>query len=200
MKKIKKPHYVDNKKFYQAIVEYREACSIAEVKGIEAPRLSNYIGDCIQKIAVKLSHKPCFINYSFKEEMIDDGIENCIMYFKDFDINKTKNPFAYFTQIIYYAFLRRIAKEERVRYTTYKYFNDVILTNVGFETLVDSSDNHLLPTQMYDNINHFMDKFETKEAVKKEKRKAAKDLARFYEDENEPEHTVSGRVDNKESA
>ena len=200
MKKIKKPHYVDNKKFYQAIVEYRESCSIAEAKGIEAPRLSNYIGDCIQKIAVKLSHKPCFINYSFKEEMIDDGIENCIMYFKDFDINKTKNPFAYFTQIIYYAFLRRIAKEERVRYTTYKYFNDVILTNVGFETLVDSSDNHLLPTQMYDNINHFMDKFETKEAVKKEKRKAAKDLARFYEDENEPEHTVSGRVDNKESA
>jgi len=200
MQKTKKPHYVDNKKFYQAIVEYKKTCAECAAKGIEAPRMSNYLGECITKIAVKLSHKPCFINYSFRDEMIDDGVENCIMYFDNFDPEKTDNPFAYFTQFIYYAFLRRIAKEERVRYTTYKYFNDVILTNVGADTLVDSNDNHLLPTQMYDNINHFMDKFETKEQNKKEKRKAAKDLARFYEDENEPERTVPGRVSNKEPA
>ena len=125
--KKEKPHYVDNKKFYAEIVKYREACEQARAEGVQEPRLPNYIGECIWKIATKLSYKPCFMNYSFRDEMIEDGIENCIMYFKDFDINKTQNPFAYFTQIIYYAFLRRISKEERNRYTTYKYFQETMI-------------------------------------------------------------------------
>jgi hypothetical protein len=183
--KTTKHHYVDNKKFYAAIVEYRAACDIADSKDVLPPRLSNYIGSCIQKIAERLSFKPCFINYSFREEMIDDGIENCIMYFKDFNPEKTKNPFAYFTQIIYYAFLRRISKEERIRYTTYKFFHDTIITSVGTETLYDSDDNHLLPSQMYDNIGQFMGKFETREQAKKDKRKEAKNLAKFIEEKEQ---------------
>lgn len=185
MKKTNKVHYVDNKKFYEEIVKYKKSVAEAEAKGLEPPRLSNYIGECIYKIADKLSYKPCFMNYSFRDEMVEDGIENCIMYFKDFDPNKTQNPFAYFTQVIYYAFLRRIAKEERNRYTTYKFFQETIVNSVGGEMLVDSDDNHLLPTQMYDNISEFMDKFEKRENEKKRKRKEMKGLQRFYEEQNE---------------
>jgi len=183
MKKAKN-HYVDNKKFYQEILKYREKCKQNEELNLEPPRLPNYIGECIWKIAEKLSYKPCFINYSFRDEMVDDGIENCIMYFKDFDPEKTQNPFAYFTQIIYYAFLRRISKEERNRYTTYKYFHDTIITSINGNNLYDSDDNHLLPSQLYDNISQFMEKFETREQIKKEKRKEAKGLQKFYEEQN----------------
>jgi len=183
-----KPHYVDNKKFYEEIVKYREACAIAREADVQEPRLPNYIGECIYKIATKLSYKPCFMNYSFRDEMVEDGIENCIMYFKDFDINKTQNPFAYFTQIIYYAFLRRISKEERNRYTTYKYFQETMvlpgLADVGLDNTELSETSNLIPKQMYDNINEFMDRFEKKEAEKKKKRKELKGLQKFYEDEN----------------
>lgn len=191
MKKTNKIHYVDNKKFYEEIVKYKQACAEAEAKGLVPPRLTNYIGECIYKIADKLSYKPCFMNYSFRDEMVDDGIENCIMYFKDFDPNKTQNPFAYFTQVIYYAFLRRIAKEERNRYTTYKYFQETVVNSVGSEMLVDSDDNHLLPAQMYDNISEFMDKFEKRENEKKKKRKEMKGLQRFYEESNEGKSVTS---------
>lgn len=180
VKKKVKQHYVDNKQFYQAILQHKEKCKENEAKGLDPPRLSNYIGECIWKIAEKLSYKPCFINYSFRDEMIDDGIENCIMYFNDFDPNKTQNPFAYFTQIIYYAFLRRISKEEKVRYTTYKYFHDTVITNVDDSLFCDRDDNHLLPIQMYDNINDFMERFELKEERKKRKRKESKSLEKFY--------------------
>ena len=199
--KKEKPHYVDNKKFYQEIVKYREACEIARQEGKQEPRLPNYIGECIYKIATKLSYKPCFMNYSFRDEMIDDGIENCIMYFKDFDINKTQNPFAYFTQIIYYAFLRRISKEERNRYTTYKYFQETMINpgiaEVGFDDGIDfgGGENNLIPKKMYDNITDFMEKFERKEAEKKQKRKELKGLQKFYEDEGnegESKSTVAG--------
>jgi hypothetical protein len=188
--KKSRPHYVDNKKFYEEIVKYKEAVAKAREEGQQEPRLSNYIGECIYKIAEKLSYKPCFMNYSFREEMVDDGIENCIMYFKDFDPNKTQNPFAYFTQVIYYAFLRRIAKEERNRYTTYKYFQETMINPGLAEISIDDSGSssgsdydNFIPKKMYDNINDFMEKFERKEAEKKQKRKELKGLQKFYEDE-----------------
>ena len=186
--KKNKPHYVDNKKFYDEIVKYKQAVEKAREECKEEPRLSNYIGECIYKIADKLSYKPCFMNYSFRDEMVDDGIENCIMYFKDFDPNKTQNPFAYFTQVIYYAFLRRIAKEERNRYTTYKFFQETMVNPGLAEISVDdmslgSDHGDLIPKKMYDNINDFMEKFERKEAEKKQKRKELKGLQKFYEDE-----------------
>jgi DNA-directed RNA polymerase specialized sigma24 family protein len=77
------------------------------------PQISNYLGDCFLKIATHLSYKPNFVNYMFREDMISDGIENCIQYIHNFDPNKSSNPFAYFTQIIHYAFLRRIQKEKK---------------------------------------------------------------------------------------
>lgn len=186
-----KQHYVNNKQFYEAILEYKKQCKEAEEKGLDTPRITNYIGECIYKIAEKLSTKPCFIGYSFRDDMISDGIENCILYFKDYDPYRLApdgspagaNPFAYFTQVIYYAFLRRISKEEKHRYTLYKNFQEVLVNNYDTNLLVDSEDKNILPTQLYDNINMFMEKYEKKEDEKKEKRKQIKQgLQKFYEE------------------
>ena len=104
MRKVQnREHYVDNKKFYAEMLRYRNMCVEAEKEGKQQPRVPNYIGDCIMRIAYKLSNKPNFINYPFKEEMIGDGIENCIMYVNNFNPDKSTNPIAYITQIIYYA-------------------------------------------------------------------------------------------------
>jgi hypothetical protein len=186
MKPTKKVHYVDNKKFFEEIVTYREKLQAARAAGLEEPRIPNYIGECIWKIAEKLSTKPCFMGYSYREEMVSDGIENCILYFKDYDPSIGQNPFAYFTQIIYYAFLRRIGKEEKNRYAMYKSFQENIINSTDMNHLVDDNDKNILSVQMYDNINDFMSRFEKKEEAKKLKRKQAKEgLNQFYEDVNE---------------
>jgi len=111
--KKKKVHYVDNKKFLEAIVERKEQIKEAEGVGESKPQISNYLGECILKISNHLSYRPNFINYTYKEEMISDGIENSLQYIDNFDPEKSKNPFAYFTQIIYFAFIRRITKEKK---------------------------------------------------------------------------------------
>ena len=109
----KSEHYVNNKEFLEALIVYRTKCAEAEEKGEPRPRITNYLGSCFLKIATHLSYKPNFVNYMFREDMISDGIENCVQYIKNFDPEKSRNPFAYFTQIIHYAFLRRIQKEKR---------------------------------------------------------------------------------------
>ena len=189
--KVQKVHYVDNQKFYKEILEHKRRVTEAREKGLEDPRLPNYIGDCIWKIANKLSSKPCFMNYSYRDEMVSDGIENCILYFNDYDPEIGKNPFAYFTQVIYYAFLRRINKEEKNKYIIYKNFQETIINNGHAGHLIDGDDNHVLSVNLYDNINEFMYKFEKKEAIKKEKRKVAKEgLIQFYEEEDEQQRSA----------
>ena len=111
--KKKNPHYVNNKEFLEAMVAFKETVKEAEDSGGERPVVPIYVADCIMKIATHLSYKPNFVNYTFREEMICDGIENCLQYIKNFNPEKSKNPFAYFTQIIYYAFIRRIQKEKK---------------------------------------------------------------------------------------
>lgn len=106
-------HYVNNADFLTAIKEYREKVQSSVAAGTPKPQVSEYIGECILKIANHLSYKPNFINYTYREEMISDGIENCLMYIDNFNPEKSSNPFAYFTQIIYYAFIRRIQKEKK---------------------------------------------------------------------------------------
>ena len=106
-------HYVNNKEFLAALIKHRENIEIAEIQGKEKPRIPRYIGECFLKIATHLSFKPNFVNYMFKEDMISDGIENCVQYIHNFNPEKSQNPFAYFTQIIHYAFLRRIQKEKK---------------------------------------------------------------------------------------
>jgi hypothetical protein len=122
MKRIKKKpeHYVDNKLFLQAMIEFKDKCAKAEKRKRKPPPVTNYIGECFLKIANHLSYRPNFINYTFRDDMISDGIENCLQYLKNFNPDKSNNPFAYFTQIIYYAFIRRIQKEKKQTNIKYK--------------------------------------------------------------------------------
>ena len=116
----KKQHYVDNEKFLVVMTDYREKYLQAKDDEEELPIIPDYAGECFLKIAERLSHRPNFINYAFREEMVSDGIENCVMYASNFNPEKSTNPFAYFTQIIYFAFLRRIEKEKKQLYIKYK--------------------------------------------------------------------------------
>lgn len=138
MKKEKKrsEHYVSNKEFHQALIEYRNNVNKAKDSGEPRPQIPNYIGECFLKIATHLSYKPNFVNYIFKDDMICDGIENCVQYIDNFDVSR-QNPFAYFTQVIYYAFLRRIAKEKKQLEIKTK-----IIEKSGFDEVfsVDGSD------------------------------------------------------------
>ena len=132
VKKTQKAHYVDNKKFLQAMIEYRLKCKTAEEKGKKKPDVTNYIGECFLKIANHLSYRPNFINYTFRDDMISDGIENCLQYMDNFNPDKSTNPFAYFTQIIYYAFIRRIQKEKKQIEVKKK-----LIQNAGVENMMD---------------------------------------------------------------
>jgi hypothetical protein len=112
-KRKRSEHYVNNKEFLVAICKYKNDVAEAAEKGETKPRITNYLGECFLKIATHLSYKPNFVNYMFREDMICDGIENCVQYIHNFNPEKSSNPFAYFTQIIHYAFLRRIQKEKK---------------------------------------------------------------------------------------
>lgn len=124
-KKKKRAHYVNNEEFLQALIQYKKDCYDAENSGEDKPKIPNYIGECLLKIATHLSYKPNFINYSYRDDMILDGVENCILYLSNFNPDKSKNPFSYFTQIIYYAFLRRIMKERKQSYVKNKIIQEL---------------------------------------------------------------------------
>ena len=129
-------HYVDNQRFLEEISEYQKFRIDAKDKGEEPPPCPEYIGECFLKIANRLSYRPNFINYAFREDMISDGIENCVQYIENFNPEKSSNPFAYFTQIIYYAFLRRIQKEKRQLEIKNK-----ILTKSGYDQVFYTDSN-----------------------------------------------------------
>ena len=136
MPRKKSEHYVNNKELLEALIVYREKVAIAKEKDLPKPRITNYLGSCFLKIATHLSYKPNFVNYMFREDMICDGIENCVQYIKNFDPEKSSNPFAYFTQIIHYAFLRRIQKEKRQMDIRAK-----IIERSGFEEVMSADGN-----------------------------------------------------------
>ena len=172
-------HYVDNKKFYEALVNYRQQVNEAVSKGIDKPQISNYLGDCFIKIATHLSYKANFINYTFKDDMISDGIENCLTYFENFDTTKSSNAFAYFTQIIYYAFLRRIRKEKKQLYVKYKATEQFGILDehelLGYEEATGKQ------FEMYDNISEFIETFEETKKKKKEEKASKKGIENFLE-------------------
>lgn len=136
MAKKRSIHYVDNKKLYGEMVTFIDKCNDAEQAGDDRPKIPEYIGECIFKIATRLATKPNFASYTYKDEMISDGIEVCIRYLHNFNPEKSNNPFAYFTQIIYYAFLQRISKEKKQAYIKAKSFENSAIMN----TLVDEGD------------------------------------------------------------
>jgi len=119
-KKVNDEHYVDNKQFLDEMIKWKKEIREAEESGDDRPPVSDFIGQCFLKIAERLCSKSNFTKYSYKDEMIGDAIENCLMYAHNFNPRKSKNPFSYFTQIIYYAFLRRIEKEKKQAYVKFK--------------------------------------------------------------------------------
>jgi len=172
----KQKHYINNADFLAALMEYQDKCKSAKEDKKPPPAIPNYIGECFMKIAEGLSHKPNFINYTYREEMMSDGIENCLMYFNNFDPTKSKNPFAYFTQIIYYAFLRRIQKEKKQLYVKYKATEQMgILDEME---LLEFEDGTSKQFELYDNIAEFIGNYEDAQDKKKEVKKP-KGLEKF---------------------
>lgn len=166
MQKRVKKNYVNNKDLFEALVEYKKKCQEAEDSGEKKPQVSNYIGECIYQIANRLSTKPNFYNYTFREDMVMDGIENCLQYMHNFDPEKTQNPFAYFTQIIWYAFLRRIAKEKKQMYIRYKSSHEMISLGETYDGGNEVA-MHLNTSAEY--INSFIEDYEEKLKGKKTK-------------------------------
>jgi len=168
----KQKHYINNQDFLKALVDYKASCVEADALGKPRPNIPNYIGECWMKIAEGLSHKPNFINYTYRDEMVSDGIENCLMYFANFDPTKSSNPFAYFTQIIYFAFLRRIQKEKKQLYVKYKATEMYGILD-EFEML-EGEDGSTKQFELYDNIAEFIETYE----IAKKTKKAGKDAAK----------------------
>lgn len=163
-------HYVNNAKLYDALVEYNKECTEAEDQGDDPPIIPNYIGECIMLIANNLSRKSNFINYPYREELISDGIENAIMYgVRNYNIEK-KNPHAYFTTIIYYAFLRRIDKEKKHLYIKHKVRENTVLTDTFAEKSEHGTDGHdYYGEESTDYMDEFVKNYEEKMDQKKKK-------------------------------
>jgi len=175
-KRQRSTHYVDNKKFLEAMKEWKNRCKEAEEEGEPQPPVTNYIGECFLKIANHLSYRPNFINYTYRDEMISDGIENCLQYCSNFNPDKSNNPFAYFTQIIYYAFIRRIQKEKKQQHVKHK-----IIENMNVDILMDGDGDQGA------FVDYLQKNFLPDEAVykPKKKKKQPKGLEIFYNEDGE---------------
>jgi hypothetical protein len=174
-KKKKTDHYIDNQQFFQEMKVWKQGVNAANRNGEPHPPITSYIGECFMKIAENLSRKPNFINYPYRDEMISDGIENCLLYAYNFDPAKSSNPFSYFTQIIYYAFLRRIQKEKKQAYIKLKKIEmsdaDPSVKSWFKENYLNMGDgNKTAPSSLTENdIQTFEKKGADKKAAKKTK-------------------------------
>lgn len=189
----KKPHYIDNKQFFAAMCEWKALVNEANDLGEPRPPVTSYIGECFMKIAEHLSFKTNFANYPYKEEMIGDAIENCIMYAHNFDSEKSKNPFSYFTQITYYAFLRRIEKEKKQSYIKFKLLEsqeDVIIQKWYRENYFEKKDDMNVQDAMKDAFQ-INEKELNKFAPKKKKRaKKSGKLDQFMDEKDTDENSA----------
>lgn len=172
----KASHYIDNKVFYAEMIKWKSFVDAEKATGKKTPPVTDYIGQCFLDIANHLSYRPNFINYPYREEMISDGIENCLMYASNFDPTKSKNPFSYFTQIIYFAFLRRIAREKKQMFIRYKMLEAADKNGVVRRNLLESSDgNNEDPLAEYFHLSkNDIAKFSKAESDKKNGKKRKK--------------------------
>lgn len=140
-----RPHYVDNKKFGKALVDYAATVDAAKANGTTIPVVPNYIAECFLKIAEGLSHKVNFIRYTYREEMVMDAVENCLRAITNYNPNAvtrtgTQNAFSYFTQICFFAFLRRIEKEKKQQDIKFKFIEQAGIEE--FIAQVEGDDTH----------------------------------------------------------
>jgi hypothetical protein len=175
-------HYVNNAEMLESIKRYKADLKQSRADGQEAPRIPEYLGECILKIATRLSHKHNFINYSYRDDMILDGIENCIQCMDSFDPDKSSNPFSYFTQVIYFAFLRRIAKEKKQSYIKGKMLQDMAFESFELQDHDDDTDFVNAYTAYMQAHSTFDDSF-IKNKEKKKKQKEDNSLENFFQED-----------------
>lgn len=183
-------NYVNNPDFLEALRKYKEEREVALSEGKEEPRIPPYIGECIYKIATRLATRPNFYSYTYKNDMISDGLENAIACVGNFNPEKSNNPFAYFTQVIWYAFLRRIDKEKKQEYIKYKTTENAVLSGMVVEGDTDIDPAYIDLNDDY--VSDFVTNFESK--IKKRSKK--KGLEQVIE---EPDDTSSDRGNDSET-
>ena len=186
-----KRNYINNNEFLEAVKDYKKLCLEAEDSGDDAPRIPNYIGECIFKISTRLASRPNFSGYTYKDDMISDGLENAIQALGNFGPEKSSNPFAYFTQIIWYAFLRRIDKEKKQLYIKHKVIENSVIHGTAVEKNDGDSGDAAFIDLNNDYMNNFVQNFEDtmerKKIAKKEKEDAKEGLELFYDKTTETE-------------
>ena len=168
--------YINNKEFYQMLVDYKEECRIAAQNGESVPRIPENIGRCFYMIATRLGTKWKFSGYTYREEMISDALENCVVAVHNFDPSKSKNPFAYFTQIIYYAFLRRIEKEKKQTFVKYKSLEHFLVDASLNDEDAEAYSNFDITN---DKMKPILEKYEKKPKTTKAKKKQNEGIERF---------------------
>jgi hypothetical protein len=183
-----RPHYVDNKKFGLALVDYAASVDKAKAENNPIPIVPNYIADCFLKIAEGLSHKVNFIRYTYREEMVMDAVENCLRAITNYNPNAvtrtgTQNAFSYFTQICFFAFLRRIEKEKKQQDIKWKFIEQSGIEE--FIAQVEGDDTHG-EQAFIDSLRERISRIKEKDAAVKEfikKEKKNKSLELFMTDE-----------------
>ena len=178
----KKAHYINNKEFSLAVVDYVTSANEAKKKGKNVPIVTDYVAQCFLKIAEGLSHRPNFVRYTYREEMVMDAVENCLRAINNYNIETATrtgkpNAFSYFTQICYFAFIRRIAKEKKQQDIKFRF-----IEKMGIEdfTQMGMDDEGAQQTMAYvDTLRHRMSKVRDtdkaiKEFAKEEKKKLEK--------------------------
>lgn len=191
-KRAARDHYINNERFLEELVTHKKAVAKAKKAGTKPPGVCDYIGQCFLDIANNLAKKPNFTNYTYKDEMVSDSVENCIMYATNFDPKKSRNPFAFFTQIIYYAFLRRIQKEKKQLYIKMRCLEESDPTgrfrNWMEEEHSKYEDGNKSPYAEFVNNNGI-----SSESLKPKKKKKRKpNLSK-----KEPKHTLDDVMENK---
>lgn len=195
MKPQDRPHYVNNSEFSQAVVDYCTEVKHARQKGESLPKVTDYIAQCFLKICEGLSHKSNFVRYTYREEMVMDAVENCLKAIENYDIDKATrtgkpNAFAYFTQISWYAFLRRIEREKKQQDIKLKYINQSGIENFLDNELGDEQ-SAAVAQAFVDQLRIRIDEVKEKDAewkdiVKKERKKRTvkvdSDLSNFIVD------------------
>ncbi len=180
------PHYVNNKDLLNQIIKRKALIKAALEAGQEKPPLDNYLGECILKICKHLAYKSNFINYTYRNEMIGDAIENCVKVLDNFDPERGSNPFAYLTQIAYNAFIRRIQMEQKQQYIKGKLIQDMPLDEL-FSTQDQDSDDAAFHNQFIEYLreNNFIKTMEKKAKVAKKKLAEDEPLEQFMSDDEE---------------
>lgn len=162
-------NYINNEDFCNALIEYKKVVEECEEKGIKPPPIPDYVGKCWMKIAEGMSRNTKFFRYPFKEEAISDSLLNCARYWRNFNPQKTRNAFAYFSQYVFNAFVRKINLEQKEQYIKYKSTESFLTLDES--EMYEEGELSQSPHEIYENMNSFIRKFEERERERDFKRK-----------------------------